>query len=204
MGLEKCFVNSSTLAVLKDQLDISPICSWTCGQHRGIQYTQKSFSYFSDKVLDERLERYLPQFKDQILAREVLQVLQTMFNLAGEGFGISTTVLSRQLGVNHKFISETLKRLAELNLIECVDSSYMKGKKAKTYKAKWALKTVIVEKIAVHKKEAKALPVSCVAGQTYKSFLSALWRFDSAENFIEWAMTLPGIHLKGRLGMASI
>lgn len=201
MGVERCFVNETTLPELSYQVAVAPICTWHCESHKDIVYSSKSFAYFSDEVLDARLEKYLEFFKDKPLARDVLKILQTTFHMAGEGFGISTAVLSRQLGVNHRFVSETLKKLQELNLIECVDSSYVKGSKARIYVAKWTLKTVIAEKKAKHS-STKPLPTACVRGQTYRMFLSALGKFKDASKFLEWADSLPGIELRGRRCMA--
>ena len=201
MGVERCFVNETTLPEVAYQVAVAPICSWHCESHKDIVYSSKSFTYISDKELDARLEQYLKFFKDQILARDVLKVLQTTFHMAGDGFGISTSVLSKQLGVNHRFISETLKKLQELNLIECKDASYMKGKKARIYIAKWTLKTIILEKKASYS-SAKPLPTACVRGQTYRMFLSALGKFKDVSKFLEWAYSLPGIELRGRRSMA--
>lgn len=203
MGIDRCFVNAKTIKQFQEELEAAPVCTWKSAS--AVNPTAKSFRYFSDTLLDSRLEKYLVSFKDKALARDVLKILQTTFHLAAEGFGLSTRVISAQLGVHHTYVSATLKKLVEINLLDCVDSSYKWGKKARHYKAKWVLKTIILEKKAAHATKLKgtaALPTVLTRGTTYGTFLKALWSFETAEEFMKWAENLPGIQQRGRYGMA--
>lgn len=129
-------------------------------------------------------EKEIPQFlrffvgsnkKKEALAR----ILLSCWNLR-ESFNLPVEKLARECGCDAMSISRWLKQLQKCHLLVCVDDSYEWRKKAKTYKAKHALKSHLD---SVAKKGVKAFskPIPMVApskGEFYAWALSAARTID--------------------------
>lgn len=121
-----------------------------------------------------------------------IRILMAAWNLT-EKFDLPTTKLSEQLGCTPSQVSNMITDLRSMNLLSCVDSSYIIGKKAKTYKAVG----ILADFIATHKAAVKSTyvrPTVCKDGGFYQQCLSLLRSFgDDAEGFEEHVSSMVGI-----------
>lgn len=137
--------------------------------------------------------------------QRMMRVLLECKGLNGSrGFDLVMEKIAHQTGMSTEAVSKAIARLIELDLLECVDKSWAKGVKARTYKAKGALAAAI-EKI--HGKAlAKAkltLPTSIAPRRWQETFWEVSRHFiGNPEGYRAWYRTLPGIDRKDRVRQA--
>lgn len=132
--------------------------------------------------------------------KALLKILVASWSLAKDtGWNLPLEQLALNIGSSPSQVSRILKELVQEGLIVCIDPSYLKGVKAKTYKAKGAL----FHAIQKHKsdymlsgkptKSVKGLPNAIQDGQFHKLCLQVLNRFNTAEAFQAYIRGLSGI-----------
>lgn len=143
----------------------------------------------------------LPKDTAQILGPDttkgqelVLRVLLETKGLIGDrGFDLTQSKFSELSGITQQAVSKLFRKLVASGDLICIDSSFAKGVKSKTYKAGNVLKRILQSIHGEILQSLRALPKFIPAGQWYKSLWKASYQFigKPAQEFTDWVKTLP-------------
>jgi hypothetical protein len=126
-----------------------------------------------------------------------IRILLECKMLMYDGFNLPLKKLAKECEVDPKTISSWIRHLKTLNLLECIDETYIIGKKAKTFKAKNELLTFL----SSTKKEKITIPSKIDDGKWYKTLFIVRTILKNETLYTEWFNSLPDNHLKDRKRM---
>lgn len=191
-GTDRCYATSELVSDLTDWLAAAPPAV-------GVEESRTIFNTVSNTrpYYQSSLDQLAPELRLWAKTDDRVQLLQILTACWGllENFNLPLAKLADQLGVTPMTVSRFLKELKTLDVIECIDHTYKWGVKAKTYRAKG----VLYKAIQAHKnssKPSKLLPSTVIPGTFYKTCLSALNRFDTEDQFMNWVSRLGGINAR--------
>ena len=211
-GLNRCFVNNLNFDALKSALKLATA--------EPINFTEpqdpkrKKLNSHAERVADKQLtfvsgpKTYrLYEASEAFLSDELalwartphrlhlLKILTACWNLKSN-FNLPQDNLAAQIGCSVMQVSIMLKELRNLKVLTITDKTFLQGKKAQTYKAGGVLLYAIQRHQEAHQKKDSnvlVLPVRIQDGHFWKLCLTALSRFQTAENFLSWVDPLEGL-----------
>lgn len=202
-GMTRLYVNTKLAGFLAKALPVTPAPALPERVKVGSRYilTKPTQSCTYHTAQDQYLPTdALPAAFQEGQRKALLKVLTAAWGLAQDaGWNLPIEQLALNIGSSPSQVSRILKELVQEGLIVCIDPSYQKGVKAKTYKAKGALFLAIQRHKADYLlsgkpvKSVKELPNTIQDGQFYKLCLQTLNRFNSAEAFQTYIRGLTGI-----------
>lgn len=226
-GRTKLLISANTRDIFPEQYQIDKCANWMFVNEEIYSYLKKDINYKhlhieqqEDKletpikdafeyIYDDDIE--LPKQLNFVLGRSkwkptALKLLICMHNLIQKrGFDVVQTAIARKCNTGQKEVSKFISQLKKLGLIKCIDHTYIKGKKAKTYKALGILVNLIkshemktgdrkpsITKILPGQSNQQIFAISCLFSGQLKQ--------GNTEGFLKYLDDLPGFHDKPKSG----
>jgi predicted transcriptional regulator len=153
-----------------------------------------TFTYLCAHKLPKELYRR----GDSYGYRKFLRVLCTMSAMAKKGFGISQKIMARTLRVSQQTVSRYVRRAKAQKILSVSNDRYQVSKRAKTYKARGALRKFIKNKIK--SVLTTKLPTRIRKGCWHSTMIYyAIIRFrTNPEGFLKWIKGVKGVEENDR------
>lgn len=160
--------------------------------------TNANYRVFEGEI-DQRF-----RYRGEVEETFIRFLLATVSLVTEQGFDISQTKLGHTLGISQQAAGKWIQKYIQGGKLQEIDCRYIRGKKAKTYKASGILHEALIALYSDEFKTMSPLPLNIAEGnwnQILKKVASHNFR-NRPDKFLDWASGLEGIELKDRMKQA--